>query len=166
MARRNLRQRLVDASLAGRYEAYLGVGLGLAVLGLILFALAVRGPNAARAWQLFHVNWVYFTGLCAGSIAFAAVHKITNARWSGMVIRLAEAAAGEGYVNIIGANVARQVLEAGRLDEVLTFVVPVLLGDGVRLFDHPGGTNVRLETLRVVQSPMATALWYRVVGPT
>ena len=71
MARRNLRQRLVDASLAGRYEAYLGVGLGLAVLGLILFALALRGPNAARAWQLFHVNWVYFTGLCAGSIAFA-----------------------------------------------------------------------------------------------
>jgi dihydrofolate reductase len=79
-------------------------------------------------------------------------------------IRLAEAAAGDGYVNIIGANVAKQVLEAGRLDEVLTFVVPVLLGDGVRLFDHPGGTNVRLEAMRVVQSPLATALWYRVAG--
>ncbi len=102
MARRNLRQRLVDASLGGRYEAYLGVGLGLAVLGLILFALALRGPNAARAWQLFHVNWVYFTGLCAGSIAFAAVHKITNARWSGMVIRLAEAAVAFAPFSLIG----------------------------------------------------------------
>jgi hypothetical protein len=38
-----------------------------------------------------------------------------------------------------------------------------MLGDGVRLFDHPGGTNVRLERLRVSQAPPATGLWMRVV---
>ena len=38
-----LRQRLVEASLAGRYDIHLGVGLGLALLGLVLFPLALRG---------------------------------------------------------------------------------------------------------------------------
>jgi Ni/Fe-hydrogenase subunit HybB-like protein len=91
MPKRNLRQRLIEAGLAGRYEVHLGVGLGLAALGLILFAMSIRGEHATRAWQLFHVNWVYFTGLCGGSVAIAAVHKIVNARWSGMIIRFAEA---------------------------------------------------------------------------
>ncbi|MEU4328551.1 hypothetical protein [Nonomuraea dietziae] len=39
----------------------------------------------------------------------------------------------------------------------------VMLGDGVRLFDHPGGTNVRLERLSLGQVPHATNLWLRVV---
>src|SRR5262249_26618356 len=59
----------------------------------------------------------------------------------------AKAAAGEKYVNILGASVAQQCLDAGALDEILVCIAPVLLGDGVRLFDHPGGTNVTLERL-------------------
>lgn len=67
-------------------------------------------------------------------------------------------AAGEKYVNILGANVAKQCMEAKQLDEILMFVAPVLLGDGVRMFDHPDGVNVRLQ-------PMAgeTAHWYSVI---
>jgi dihydrofolate reductase len=72
-------------------------------------------------------------------------------------------AAGERYVNILGADVARQCLEAGVLDEVLTIVAPVLLGDGTRLFDHPGGTNVRLERIGLTHVQHATNLWFRVV---
>jgi dihydrofolate reductase len=75
----------------------------------------------------------------------------------------AKAAAGERYVNVLGADIARQCLEAGQLDEVLTVIAPVLLGDGTRLFDHPGGTNVALERLHVTQLPHATNLWMRVV---
>ncbi|GAA1592896.1 dihydrofolate reductase family protein [Kribbella sancticallisti] len=75
----------------------------------------------------------------------------------------AKAAAGDKYVNILGANVAKQCLEAGELDEVLTFIAPVMLGDGVRLFDHPGGRTVRLERLSTNQTPMATSLWFRVL---
>jgi dihydrofolate reductase len=75
----------------------------------------------------------------------------------------ARAAAGDKYVNIIGAAVARQCLEAGVLDEIFVCIAPVLLGDGVRLFDHPGGTNVTLERLSVTDAPRATNLWLRVV---
>lgn len=71
----------------------------------------------------------------------------------------AAGAAGDRYVNILGADVARQCLAAGLLDEVLMFVVPVLLGDGVRMFDHPGGTRIRLERL----PDTGTEHWYRVL---
>jgi hypothetical protein len=84
-------QRLVARALTGRYTLFLGLGGGLAVLGLILFLEAIWNGQAARAWQLFHVNWLYFTGLAGGSVAFAAVQKITNAKWSGLIIRFAEA---------------------------------------------------------------------------
>jgi hypothetical protein len=86
-----IHQRLVQRALTARYELFLGVGGGLAVLGLILFVMSLDGENATRAWQLFHVNWLYFTSLAGGSVAFAAVQKITNAKWSGVVIRFAEA---------------------------------------------------------------------------
>ncbi|MBO0827751.1 MAG: dihydrofolate reductase family protein [Streptosporangiales bacterium] len=75
-------------------------------------------------------------------------------------VTAAKAAAGGKYVNVLGANVAKQCLEAGVLDEILVFVVPVLLGDGVRVFWHPGGTDVRLDRIRLVDT--ANALWFRV----
>jgi dihydrofolate reductase len=78
-------------------------------------------------------------------------------------VSAAKAAAGDKYVNILGAETARHCLEAGELDEVLTIIAPVMLGDGVRLFDHPGGTNVKLERLSVSHAPQATNLWFRVV---
>jgi dihydrofolate reductase len=77
-------------------------------------------------------------------------------------VAAAKAAAGDKYVNVLGADVARQCLEAGVLDEILVCVAPVLLGDGVRLFDHPGGTNVKLERVSLTHAPHATNLWFRV----
>lgn len=78
-------------------------------------------------------------------------------------VAAAKAAAGDKYVNILGADTARQCLEAGVLDEILTCVAPVLLGDGVRLFDHPGGTQVRLERISLTQAPKATNIQMRVI---
>lgn len=80
---------------------------------------------------------------------------------SGLVA--AKAAAGGGYVCILGADVARQCLEAGELDEVLVMVLPVLLGDGTRLFDVPGGRNVPLEQVSVTPLPTGFNVWMRVV---
>ncbi|RZQ59260.1 dihydrofolate reductase family protein [Amycolatopsis suaedae] len=77
-------------------------------------------------------------------------------------VTAAKAAAGGKYVNIIGADVARQCLAAGLLDEIFVSIAPVLLGDGVRLFDHPGGTNVKLERLDLAEAPRATTLRLRV----
>ena len=96
-----LRERLVQRSLAGRYDLFLGVGGGLAVLGLTLFVQALGAGNGDRAWQLFHVNWLYFTGLAGGSVAFVAVQKITNAKWSGMIIRFASASAAFLPVSLV-----------------------------------------------------------------
>ena len=66
----------------------------------------------------------------------------------------ARAAAGEKDVAVGGgANVAQQYLEAGLLDELQLHVVPVLLGDGVRLFERRGGERIELERSRVLESP-------------
>lgn len=81
----------------------------------------------------------------------------------GRAIALARAAAGEKYVCVLGAEVARGCLELRELDEILMFVEPILLGDGVRLFEHPGGTEVELERLGVEVEPVATHLRFRVV---
>src|SRR5882672_11404811 len=64
-------------------------------------------------------------------------------------VETAARAAGEKYLVIFGADVARQCVEAGLLEEVAIHVVPVLLGDGVRLFSRRGGDEVHLELVRV-----------------
>jgi Ni/Fe-hydrogenase subunit HybB-like protein len=102
MSPATIHQRLVERALTGKYELFRGLGGGLAILGLILFVMSLRSDEAARAWQLFHVNWLYFTGLAGGSVAFAAVQKITNAKWSGLVIRFAEASVAFLPVSLLG----------------------------------------------------------------
>jgi dihydrofolate reductase len=77
-------------------------------------------------------------------------------------VAAAKAAAGDKYVNVMGASIGRQCLDAGVLDEVFVCIAPVLLGDGVRLFEHPGGTNIKLERITVSEAPKATNLWFRV----
>lgn len=78
-------------------------------------------------------------------------------------IEQAKAAAGDKYVSVMGASIPQQCLRAGLLDEIQIHLVPVLLGAGVRLFDHLGSENLELETIRVVDSPGVTHLRYRVV---
>jgi dihydrofolate reductase len=77
-------------------------------------------------------------------------------------VAAAKAVVSDKYVGVLGAEVARQCLEAGVLDEIFVSVAPVLLGDGVRLFDHPGGTNIKLERISLTHTPQATNLWLRV----
>jgi dihydrofolate reductase len=80
----------------------------------------------------------------------------------GEAVAAAKAAAGDKYVNVMGASIARQCLDAGVLDEVFVCIAPVLLGDGVRLFEHPGGTTIKLERIHVSQAPKATNVRFRV----
>ncbi len=76
-------------------------------------------------------------------------------------VRVARDAAGGRYVNVLGANVAQQCLEAGLLDEILVIIAPVLLGDGVRLFEHAGGTTIGLERIDPERRG-PTSLWFLV----
>jgi dihydrofolate reductase len=76
----------------------------------------------------------------------------------------ARAAAGDKDVAIGGgANVIQQYLKAGLLDEMQIHVAPVLLGEGVRLFEDLGREHIELEITRVVDSPAVTHLRYSVV---
>lgn len=76
----------------------------------------------------------------------------------------ARAAAGDKDVAVGGgANTVQQFLAAGLLDEIQVHVAPVLLGDGVRLFEHVGTDQIELEATRVIDSPDVTHLRFRVV---
>jgi dihydrofolate reductase len=77
-------------------------------------------------------------------------------------IERAKAAAGEKRVNVMGgADVIRQALGGGYVDELTIIIAPVVLGGGKRLFE--GFTrSLDLEHLRVRQSPFATYIDYRV----
>ena len=60
-------------------------------------------------------------------------------------VEIARRAAGGGNVEVLSPTIGRQLLERGLLDEMDLHVLPVLLGDGVRLYDAPGGSPVQLE---------------------
>jgi dihydrofolate reductase len=77
----------------------------------------------------------------------------------------AKAAAGGKDVKLGGgADVAQQYLRAGLIDELQLNVVPLLLGDGARLFDNLGDAEIELEPIRVVEAPGVTHLRYRVAS--
>ena len=74
----------------------------------------------------------------------------------------AKAAAGDRNVMLHGADTAQHCLRAGLLDEMEIHVVPVLLGQGRRLFDHLSVDHIELELTRIVDAPGITHLHYRV----
>ena len=75
----------------------------------------------------------------------------------------ARTAAGAKDVLIAGgAEAAQQYLRAGLLDEIQLHVAPLLLGDGVRLFDDLGPDDAKLEPAEVIESPSVTHIKYRV----
>lgn len=74
----------------------------------------------------------------------------------------AKQAAGERNVLVHGAGVAQLALAAGVLDELQIHLIPVLLGEGRRLFEHLGAEHVELEPIRVLDAPGATHIRYRV----
>jgi dihydrofolate reductase len=72
------------------------------------------------------------------------------------------AAADKGVTVMGGADVGRQFIAAGLVDEISLHVVPVLFGAGTRLFDDVHKGHVTLEPLDVLSTPSATHLRYRV----
>jgi dihydrofolate reductase len=107
---------------------------------------------------------------------FVVTHEApTHGEWSPRVsfvtdgldhaLELAQEAAGERMVSLCAADIAQQALRAGKLDEIRVSVVPLLLGSGVRLFDHLGLEPIALEQVRVIESEGVTHIRYRVVRP-
>ena len=76
-------------------------------------------------------------------------------------VATARAEAGPKNLEVLGADLATQCLQRGLVDEVLVYVLPVLLGDGVR-FSTPGLGRVGLEPLSTTRSGPVTMLRFRV----
>ena len=90
---------------------------------------------------------------------YRSVRYVTDGIESAMA--QAKAAAGDRDVLVHGAYTAQRALEAGVLDEVQIHQIPVLSGQGRRLFDVLP-SPVELEIVRVVDTPEATHIRYRV----
>jgi dihydrofolate reductase len=80
-------------------------------------------------------------------------------------IEQAKAAAGEKDVTVVGgASVNQQLLRAGLMDELRVDVMPLLLGSGLRLFDHLEGVSPQLEKTGIREAGQRTSLIYSVAG--
>jgi dihydrofolate reductase len=79
----------------------------------------------------------------------------------GEAVATALEAAGGKNLEILGADVAGQCLQRGLVDEILVYVLPVLLGDGIR-FSPPGLARIDLEPVSTTRSGAVTILRFRV----
>ena len=132
--------------------------------------LGGRGWYDAAAKKYNGVDGIY-GGAWAGPV-FVLTNRITNPPDDQKVTFLREAievgvsigraAAGEKNLEVFGANVARQCLAAGLVDEIVVHIVPVLLGDGVRLYGGPGMAQVDLERVTLSESGQVTSLSFQV----
>nr|WP_028809762.1 dihydrofolate reductase family protein [Streptomyces sp. 351MFTsu5.1] len=129
------------AVLAGRRTAELMDHWGGDHGGLPIFVPSHRPPGPAARW------------------GYPLVTYVTDGIESAMA--QAKAAAGDKDVQVRGAYTAQRALEAGVLDEVQIHQIPVLLGDGRRLFDVLP-SQIELEIVRVIDTPEATHIRYRV----
>jgi dihydrofolate reductase len=78
-------------------------------------------------------------------------------------IEKAKAAAGDEDVTVVGgADTAQQCIRAGLFDELQIGIAPVLLGEGLRFFEHLGTVQLELERTRILESPTRTDIMFRV----
>jgi len=78
-------------------------------------------------------------------------------------IEKAREIAGDKSVGVAGANIAQQCLKLGLLDEIGIDLVPVLLGEGIRFFEHLGIEPIELERTSMIDGKGVTHLRFRVV---
>lgn len=138
-------------------------GLGAVIAGRVTYDTSVRwwgadGPIGAARVPTFVVTHEAPTESPSNGVYQFVTGGVQAA------LDRARAVAGDGVVAVMGgADLARQFLAAGLLDEISLHVAPVLFGGGTRLFDGVPAEHVRLEPLEVVDTPRAAHTRYRVV---
>lgn len=115
------------------------------------------GPSGPARRPVFVVTHEAPTESPAGGVYTFVTDGIESA------LKQAQAAAGAKDVCVMGgADVGRQFLAAGLLDEVRIHLVPVLFGSGIRMFEHLGRHHVQLEPIETIHTPVAVHLRFRV----
>src|SRR5437773_9428726 len=87
------RAQLVEKARQFPARTFMVAGIIAAGGGAAVFLWALTTGQAARAWQAYHVNFMFWTGLAQGLVVFAATRKLAQGRWSGFLFRFAESAA-------------------------------------------------------------------------
>jgi dihydrofolate reductase len=95
--------------------------------------------------------------LTIGGLKFTFVDSVERA------ITLAKAAAGEKSVTLLGASIDQQALNAGLVDEIMIHLAPVLIGEGIRLFDNLKAEDIELERTELIATGGITGLRFRVI---
>jgi len=135
-------------------------GLGASIAGRRTYDDSLRwwgadGPTGAQRRPLFVVTHEAPPATVPGGVYTFVRDGIESA------LAQAQAVAGERAVSLMGASLGQQFLAAGLVDEIQLHVVPVLFGDGLRVFGALEG-HVELEAVEAVQTPLATHVRYRV----
>jgi dihydrofolate reductase len=161
---RNASARIIE-------ESRENIGAGL--MGRNMFGPIGGGPWAGEEWKgwwgedpPYHYPVFILTHYPRDPVEMkggTTYHFITD----GIESALGQARHAAGDKDVVlwgGAQVINQYLAAGLLNELELHVVPVLLGDGARLFDELGGSEVKLEQVRAVEAPGVTHLKYKVMA--
>lgn len=143
------------------------LGAGATIMGRRMFSGGEgpweRDPNANGWWgdePPFHTPVFVLTHHPREDLVLRGTTFVFVTDGIESALEQARSAAGERHVALGGgADVARQYLDAGLLDQITVHLVPVLLGGGTRLFD--GATPTVLQLARMTGSSSATHLTYR-----
>jgi len=160
-----------EVNESGRVVAEARDNIGAAVMGRNMF-----GPIGGGAWDEQWKGWwgdnppyhypVYVvTHYPRESVEMeggTTYHFVTGGIESALE-QAKKAAGGKDVMVWGGGSIIQQYLEAGLLDELELHVVPILLGDGARIFGSPGNPKVRFEQVRAIEAPGVTHLKYRVL---
>ncbi|HEY6807155.1 MAG TPA: hypothetical protein VI160_00090 [Gemmatimonadales bacterium] len=97
----SLRADLVRLSRAAPASRLSAIGLALALVGGGVLIAILVGGQPARFWQIYHVNFLFWTALAQAMVVFAATQKLARSHWAGVLIRFAEAAVGFLFVSLV-----------------------------------------------------------------
>ena len=116
------------------------------------------GPSGAARRPVFVVTQAAPSAAPEGGVYTFVTDGIESA------LQQAKAAAGGKNVCMMGgASIGQQYIAAGLVDEISIHLVPVLFGNGTRMFEHLGSQHIPLEVVEVIETPAAIHLRFRVV---
>jgi dihydrofolate reductase len=146
-----------DAEVAA--EMFATATTGAVVMGMRTFTVGEGpwGDDGTFAMPCFVLTHEPKETLVRGATTFTFVTDGIDS-----ALAQANAAAGDKDINLMGADTAQQFLSAGLLDEIQINLIPIVLGDGVRLFEYPATKQIELERTRVIESAAVTHLKFRV----
>jgi dihydrofolate reductase len=78
-------------------------------------------------------------------------------------VRIALEAAGGKNLEVFSPTIGRQLLRRGLIDEIDLHIAPILLGDGIRLYDSPGSDPIRLGRVDEGETTSTVNVRYRPV---